>query len=96
LHEIGIRKAVGATNRQILIQFMSEALILSIVGWFIGTVVSIGIIYLVKLFSTLEPVISWPMIGLTFVVTLAVGTLFGSIPAIKAARKDPIEALRSE
>jgi putative ABC transport system permease protein len=96
LHEIGIRKAVGATNRQILIQFMSEALILSIAGWVIGTLVAIGLIYLVKLFSTLEPVIPWAMVLVSLVGTLAVGTLFGSIPAIKAARKDPIEALRSE
>jgi len=96
LHEIGIRKAVGATDRQILIQFMSEALLLSLAGWLIGTVASIGIIYLVKLFSTIEPVVPWAMVGITFVGTLAVGTLFGSIPAIKAARKDPIDALRSE
>lgn len=96
LHEIGIRKAVGATNRQILVQFMSEALILSLAGWLIGVVVSIGIIYLVKLFSTIEPVVPWVMVGITFAGTLIVGTLFGSIPAIKAARKDPIEALRSE
>lgn len=96
LHEIGIRKAVGATDRQILYQFMSEALILSLAGWLIGVVTSVALIYLIKLFSTIEPVVSWPMVGITFVGTLIVGTLFGSIPAISAARKDPIAALRSE
>ena len=96
LHEIGIRKAVGATNRQILSQFMIESSILSLAGGVIG----IGLAYLVALIlritTSLQPVITWQVVAIASGVSLFVGIVFGSIPALKAARKDPIEALRSD
>lgn len=94
-HEIGIRKAVGATNRQILTQFLTEASILSLWGGLIGIIVAILIDIGLRLFSDLRPVISWQIVLLATGVSLLVGMVFGTVPAVKAARKDPIEALRS-
>jgi putative ABC transport system permease protein len=96
MREIGIRKAVGGTNRQILGQFLTEAILLAVGGWFIGALVSLAFIGLLRLFSSLEPVIPWVMLGVSFIVTTLTGVLFGSIPALKAAAKDPIDALRNE
>ena len=96
MREIGIRKAIGATSRQILGQFLAESIVLSVSGWFIGAVLSLGAIGLLRLFSTLQPVIPWLMLAISFVVTMLVGVVFGSVPALKAAVKDPIEALRNE
>jgi putative ABC transport system permease protein len=96
MREIGIRKAVGATSRQILGQFLTEALVLTLAGWALGVIVSLASIALLRLFSPLQPVIPWLMLGISFVVTLATGVIFGSIPALKAAVKDPIDALRNE
>ncbi len=96
MREIGIRKAVGATSRQILGQFLTEALVLSLAGWLLGVCISLACIGLLRLFSPLQPVIPWIMIGISFLVTMATGVIFGSIPALKAAVKDPIEALRNE
>lgn len=95
-HEIGIRKAVGATNRQILSQFMVEAATLSVIGGTIGIILAFAIDGLLRLFTDLRPVISWQAVVLAFGVSLVVGIVFGTIPALKAARRDPIEALRSE
>lgn len=95
-HEIGIRKAVGATNSQILSQFMIEATTLSVVGGAIGVTLAFIIDLALRLTTNLQPVISWPAVVLAFGVSLVVGVLFGTIPALKAARRDPIEALRSE
>lgn len=95
-HEIGIRKAVGATNRQILSQFMIEATMLSVGGGVIGVVLAFAIEGMLRLFSNLQPVITWQAVVLAVSVSLVVGIVFGSIPALKAARRDPIEALRSE
>ena len=94
--EIGIRKAVGATNRQILGQFLIEATVLSFVGGIIGVILSFVIAVLIRLFSDMQPVISWQVVLLASGVALLVGIIFGITPAIKAARKDPIEALRYE
>jgi putative ABC transport system permease protein len=95
-HEIGIRKAVGATNRQILTQFLMESSVMSL--W--GGVIGIGLAFLVelvlRLYTDLKPTISWQVVVLATGVSLFVGIVFGTIPALKAARKDPIEALRSE
>lgn len=96
MHEIGVRKAVGATSRQILGQFVLEATVLSVVGGAIGIVLSAGVVGLLRTYTDLDPVISWPAIGIAAGVSVAIGIVFGAIPAIKAARKDPIEALRHE
>jgi ABC-type antimicrobial peptide transport system permease subunit len=94
--EIGIRKAVGATNRQILSQFMVEATVLSLGGGVIGIVLALLIDLGLHLATNLQPVIHWPTVALAVGVSFLVGVIFGSIPALKAARRDPIDALRSE
>jgi putative ABC transport system permease protein len=95
LHEIGIRKAIGATNRQILGQFLVESTVLSLSGGVIGVIVSYVIDGVLRLTTKLEPSIPWEIVVIATGVSLAVGIVFGTIPALKAARKDPIEALRS-
>lgn len=93
--EIGIRKAVGATNRQIQTQFLTEAIVLSVWGALIGILLS-GIINLMfRIFTDLQPIITWPTLVLSALASVAIGVIFGAIPAVKASRKDPIEALRS-
>jgi len=94
--EIGIRKALGATNRQILNQFLIEASVLSLVGGIIGIILSFVIEGLLILLTNLQPVINWQIVLIAAGVALAVGIVFGITPAVKAARKDPIDALRYE
>jgi putative ABC transport system permease protein len=96
MHEIGIRKAVGATNGQILSQFIVEATVLSFSGGVIGVVLSYLIEIALRLLTSLTPIISWQIVAVATGVSLAIGIVFGSVPALKAARRDPIEALRSE
>ena len=96
MHEIGVRKAVGATNRQILNEFVTEAAVLSFAGGVIGIIVASLIDLLFYLFTDLQPVITWQVVLLAFGVSIVVGILFGSAPALKAARKNPIDALRNE
>jgi putative ABC transport system permease protein len=94
--EVGIRKAVGASNRQILSQFLTEAMVLSIVGGIIGVISSIALNYLIRILTDFKPVITLPIMGISVGVAVGVGIIFGIAPALKAARKDPIEALRYE
>lgn len=96
MHEIGIRKALGATNHQILSQFLMEATVLSLTGGIIGILLSFLIDYLLFTFTSITPVIGWQVVAIATFVALCVGMIFGSIPALKAARKDPIDALRNE
>lgn len=96
VHEIGIRKAVGATNQQILSQFLAEATVLGLAGGVIGIIVAILVDVGLRLFTSLQPVITWQVVVGATLVSLLVGIIFGTAPAIKAAHKDPIEALRSE
>jgi ABC-type antimicrobial peptide transport system permease subunit len=92
--EIGIRKAVGATNAQILRQFLIESLVMSVVGGLIGIALAYGCAWIVGNIFHITPLITWPIFGIAMLVALGVGVVFGITPALKAARKDPIEALR--
>jgi len=94
--EIGIRKAIGAKKSSILIQFLFEAIILCLVGGFIGIVVGVGIGNLAgSLLSAQSAIpVDWVFIGISLCIT--VGLIFGTYPAYKAANLDPIEALRYE
>ena len=94
--EIGVRKAVGATNQQILSQFLVEATVISVVGGIIGVLGSLLITYFIKIWTDLTPVVSVGTILLASLVSIAVGIIFGMAPAIQAARKDPIQSLRYE
>jgi putative ABC transport system permease protein len=94
--EIGIRKAVGATNRQILHQFLVEGLVLTVSGGILGVITSLALNLLLRLYSGWKPVVSIPVILLAVGVSIAAGLIFSLIPALKAARKDPITALRGE
>lgn len=96
MQEIGIRKAIGATSRQIMNQFLVEATVLSVIGGIIGVIISLIINGVLRIVTDLQPVISWQVVALAAGVSLAVGIVFGTAPALKAARKDPIEALRNE
>lgn len=96
MHEIGLRKAIGASRRQILSQFVLEATVLSVVGGLIGIAFSLATVGVLYAYTDLKPVVSWEAVGLATGVSLAIGIVFGVIPAMKAAGKDPIEALRHE
>jgi putative ABC transport system permease protein len=94
--EIGIRKAVGAKKRTILLQFLIEAVIISLIGGAIGILLSAGIASIVR--STLGVAASLPLstIALAFGICTAVGVGFGLAPAWKGAQAEPVEALRYE
>ncbi len=93
-HEIGIRKAVGASSRNILIQFLFEALILSILGGIFGLLLGYLLAFLLSTITPFTPYISWQIVAITFATTLIIGIIFGIYPALKAARKDSIESLK--
>ncbi len=100
--EVGVRKAVGATDRDILLQFLLEALLLTVAGGIAGVVGALGLSYLaaraVARFTALDwPfVVPWGTVLLAVFVAGMIGLVFGLYPAWKAARKDPVAALRHE
>jgi ABC-type antimicrobial peptide transport system permease subunit len=93
--EIGIRKAVGATNSQIRQQFLIESIVLSVWGAIAGLFISLLINIGLRIFTDLQPAITWQITVITAGVAIIVGAIFGLAPAIKASTKDPIESLRS-
>jgi putative ABC transport system permease protein len=94
--EIGIRQAVGATPNDIRLQFLTEALMLSIVGGLIGIIVGIGGAYIFGALSDMRTVVQLSSILLAFSSAAIVGAFFGYYPANQAAQLDPIDALRYE
>lgn len=92
--EIGIRKAVGATDAQIMWQFLIEALAMSLMGGVVGLVLAYALAYIISSSLFFAPAVNWQIIVGSLTIALFVGIIFGIYPAIKAARKDPIEALR--
>jgi putative ABC transport system permease protein len=94
--EIGVRKAVGARKKNILMQFLIEAVVLCLIGGLIGILLGVGVGNIAGSFLNADAVVpyEWIFIGLTMCVV--VGVIFGTYPAYKAANLDPIEALRYE
>lgn len=93
--EIGLRKAIGATQQNILSQFLIEAVILAVAGGLIGTGVGVGGAMLVAVFTPLQPSVPIPAILISVAVSGSIGLIFGVVPARRAAQLDPIVALRS-
>ena len=94
--EIGIRRAMGAKRRNIMTQFLAETVILSAFGGLLGVLIGISIPYLVTRFAGMATVITAWSLGIAFSTSALVGLIFGLYPARRAARMDPIEALRHE
>ncbi len=96
IREIGIRKAMGATNREILCQFLSEAVLISLIGGVIGIVIGLAIPFSVRFFTEYRIPISGLSAIIAIIVSSLVGVIFGTIPATRAAQLDPVESLRYE
>jgi len=94
--EIGLRKAVGASRSAILFQFLVEAIIITLLGGVIGLAIAFLATSLISANSTLTPEITPYVIVLALGISTLIGILFGIWPALQAAKKDPIEALRHE
>ncbi len=92
--EIGIRKALGATNQHILGQFLIEALIMCFIGGAVGLAVAYGLAFFIAGQLSFQPSITWQIAAFALSIAFATGIIFGLYPAVKAARKDPIESLR--
>jgi putative ABC transport system permease protein len=94
--EIGLRKAVGATSRAILLQFLIESSLLSITGGFLGIVLGVFIAFIVSATAGWVVLITYQAVAFSFIFSAGVGILFGFWPARKASLLTPIEALRYE
>jgi putative ABC transport system permease protein len=96
IREIGIRKAVGATNREIRFQFLSEAILISLIGGLVGIIIGLAIPYSVRFLTQYRIPISGLSAIIAIVVSSVVGVIFGTVPAARAAHLDPVESLRYE
>jgi putative ABC transport system permease protein len=94
--EVGLRKAVGAPQGAIMWQFLVESATLSVFGGVVGMTIGFAIAALVSAVSVLPYVVNAALVGIAFAVTVVLGLVFGTYPALRAARLDPVDALRSE
>ncbi|HNY01532.1 MAG TPA: ABC transporter permease [Bacteroidales bacterium] len=96
IKEIGIRRAIGATRRDIIFQFLMEATLLSITGGMIGIILGLGLSYAVMKLTSILTIVSPLSVFISFGVSASVGIIFGYMPAKRAAAQDPVESLRHE
>jgi putative ABC transport system permease protein len=96
IREIGIRKAIGATNRSIRYQFLSEAILISLIGGFAGVVIGLALPFSLRFLTEYRIPISGLSAIVAILVSSLVGILFGTVPASRAAKLDPVESLRYE
>ncbi|MEM7509482.1 MAG: ABC transporter permease [Bacteroidota bacterium] len=95
IKEIGLRLAVGATEKDIVLQFMSEAIAISVTGGVLGILLGVGFSYAIRELADIEAIVSPGSIVISFLVALTIGLVFGIYPAQKAAEQDPVVSLRS-
>jgi putative ABC transport system permease protein len=93
--EIGLRKALGARSNDVLLQFLVESLVLSSLGGAVGSAIGIGVVSLVGLVTPLPASLGAGTVLVTVMLSGSIGLFFGVVPARRAARLDPIVALRS-
>jgi len=96
IREIGVRRAVGATQRDVLFQFLSEAVLISVAGGLAGIVVGAGLSVGIERFAGITTIVSYLSVAVAFGVSFTVGLAFGIVPAYRAARQDPVVCLRYE
>jgi putative ABC transport system permease protein len=96
IREIGIRKALGATFREIQMQFLAEAVLISLSGGVVGTVLAMLLPLAVAFFTDYRLQVSWLSAVIAILVSCAVGIAFGTVPAVRAARMNPVESLKYE
>jgi putative ABC transport system permease protein len=96
IREIGVRRAVGATQRDILFQFLSEAVLISVAGGVAGILVGTGLSSGIEKIAGIKTIVSYLSVAIAFGVSLSVGLAFGIVPAYRAARQDPVHCLRYE
>ncbi|MGE5325114.1 MAG: ABC transporter permease [Actinomycetota bacterium] len=96
IREIGIRKAIGATRREILLQFLTEAVLISLAGGVIGTIIGLAIPFSARFLTQYRVPISGLSAIIALAVAILVGVIFGTVPANRAAQLDPVEALHYE
>jgi len=96
IREIGIRKAIGATNREIRFQFLAEAILISVTGGIVGIVTGLALPYSVRFFTDYRFPISGLSAIIAILVSSLVGIIFGTVPASRASQLDPVESLRYE
>ncbi|HST77556.1 MAG TPA: ABC transporter permease [Verrucomicrobiae bacterium] len=96
IREIGIRKAIGATRREILLQFLTEAVLISLAGGIVGTIIGLAVPFSVRFLTEYRIPISGLSAIIALAVAMLVGVIFGTVPATRAAQLDPVEALHYE
>ncbi|MGH7654872.1 MAG: ABC transporter permease [Gemmatimonadaceae bacterium] len=96
IKEIGVRRALGATQKDILFQFLSEAVLISVAGGTAGIIVGVAISMGIERFADIKTIVSFMSVAVAFGVSCAVGLAFGIVPAHRAAQQDPITCLRYE
>jgi putative ABC transport system permease protein len=96
IKEIGVRRAVGATQKEIGAQFLSEAVMISLAGGIAGILLGVGLATAIEHIAKIHTIVSAMSVVVAFGVSAAVGVVFGLVPASRAAKQDPITCLRYE
>jgi putative ABC transport system permease protein len=96
IREIGIRKALGATHREIKLQFLTEAVLISLTGGIVGCIVGLAIPLSIRFFTNYQFPTPWLSVVIALAAATMVGVVFGTVPATRAAQLDPVDALKYE
>ena len=93
--EIGLRMSIGASKRDILLQFISESVTISLGGGIVGILLGITLSYLIQTFTDIQTIISGMSVFVSFTISISVGLVFGIVPAKRASEQDPAESMRT-